>query len=54
VLAFYTDPDRAAYEATLFADPRSKSITWAGSGHWLHQERPVEFNTVVDDWLAGL
>jgi pimeloyl-ACP methyl ester carboxylesterase len=54
VLAFYTDPDRAAYEATLFTDLRSKSITWAGSGHWLHQERPVEFNTVVDDWLAGL
>ncbi len=54
VLAFYTDPDRAAFEATLFEDPRSQSIAWAGSGHWLHQERPVEFNTVVDSWLASL
>ena len=54
VLAFYTDPDRAAFEATLFDDPRSESIACVGSGHWLHQERPVEFNTVVDGWLASL
>lgn len=54
VLAFYTDPDRAAFEAGLFSDARSKSIAWAGSGHWLHQERPAEFNTVVDQWLASL
>ena len=54
VLAFYTDPDRAAFEAGLFADARSKSIAWAGSGHWLHQERPAEFNTVVDEWLTSL
>jgi pimeloyl-ACP methyl ester carboxylesterase len=54
VLAFYTDPDRAAFEATLFTDPRSRSIAWAGSGHWLHQERPAEFNAVVDEWLASL
>jgi len=53
-LVFYTDPDRAAFEATLFEDPRSQSIAWAGSGHWLHQERPVEFNTLVDTWLASL
>jgi hypothetical protein len=23
-------------------------------GHWLHQERPDEFNTVVEQWLASL
>jgi pimeloyl-ACP methyl ester carboxylesterase len=54
VLAFYTDPDRAAFEATLFADSRSKSIAWAGSGHWLHQERPEEFNHLVTGWLRSL
>jgi pimeloyl-ACP methyl ester carboxylesterase len=54
VLAVYTDPDRAAYEATLFTDPRSKSIAWAGSGHWLHQERPEEFNHFVSGWLTSL
>lgn len=54
VLAFYADADRAAFEAELFGDPRSRSIAWPGSGHWLHQERPVEFNTVLDEWLASL
>jgi pimeloyl-ACP methyl ester carboxylesterase len=54
VLAFYADPDRAAFEATIFDDPHSRSISWAGSGHWLHQERPEEFNHVVTGWLASL
>ena len=54
VLALYTDPDRAAFEASIFADPRSKSYAWAGSGHWLHQERPDEFNHLVSGWLATL
>jgi pimeloyl-ACP methyl ester carboxylesterase len=54
VLALYTDPDRAQFEATLFGDPRSKSLSWAGSGHWLHQERPEEFNHLVTGWLASL
>jgi pimeloyl-ACP methyl ester carboxylesterase len=54
VLAMYTDPGRAEFEATLFTDPRSKSIAWAGSGHWLHQERPEEFNHYVSGWLASL
>jgi pimeloyl-ACP methyl ester carboxylesterase len=54
VLAFYTDPDRAAFEATLFDDPVSKSLAWAGSGHWLHQERPEEFNHLVAGWLATI
>ena len=54
VLAFYTDAGRAAFEETLFADPRSRSIAWPGSGHWLHQERPAEFNHVVSAWLETL
>ena len=43
-----------AFEATLFEDPRSKSLSWPGSGHWLHQERPEEFNRLVSGWLATL
>jgi len=54
VLVFYTDADRAAFEAGLFDDPRSRAIAWPGSGHWLHQERPVEFNTLVDEWLTAV
>jgi pimeloyl-ACP methyl ester carboxylesterase len=54
VLAFYTDPGRAAVEQALFADPRSKAVAWEGSGHWLHQERPDEFNHLVSQWLTTL
>jgi pimeloyl-ACP methyl ester carboxylesterase len=54
VLAIYADPGRAALEATLLTDPRSKTLAWEGSGHWLHQERPDEFNNVVESWIASL
>jgi pimeloyl-ACP methyl ester carboxylesterase len=54
ILAFYSDPARAPIEQSLFNDHRSKTVSWEGSGHWLHQERPIEFNTIVRDWLATL
>jgi pimeloyl-ACP methyl ester carboxylesterase len=54
VLAFYTDPARAEVERLLFTDAASKAVAWEGSGHWLHQERPDEFNHLVDSWLASL
>lgn len=54
VLAMYTDPGRAALEASLMNDPRSRAVSFEGSGHWLHQERPAEFNHLVDTWMAGL
>ena len=54
VLAVYAHPDRAATEAELLTDEWSRTVTFEGSGHWLHQERPVEFNHIVDGWLAAL
>ena len=54
VLAFYADPGRAAMEAALFTDKRSKVVSWEGAGHWLHQERPAEFNAIVESWISGL
>jgi pimeloyl-ACP methyl ester carboxylesterase len=54
VLAFYADPDRAPLERPLLHDPRSRLVTWEGAGHWLHQERPAEFNLLVETWLASL
>jgi pimeloyl-ACP methyl ester carboxylesterase len=54
VLAIYASPDRAALEATLLTDPRSRSIAWEGAGHWLHQERPDEFNRLVEGWIGAL
>jgi len=54
VLAIYAAPDRAALEATLLTQPHSEAIAWDGSGHWLHQERPDDFNRLVDSWIASL
>jgi pimeloyl-ACP methyl ester carboxylesterase len=54
VLAFYADPGRAAIEASLFEEKKSKVVSWEGAGHWLHQERPAEFNAIVESWLATL
>ncbi len=54
VLTLYTDPGRAAVEAGLMADSRSRAVSFEGSGHWLHQERPAEFNHLVEGWLQGL
>ena len=44
----------AAWERAQFQHPKSKAVGWEGTGHWLHQERPAEFNSVLLDWLAGL
>jgi pimeloyl-ACP methyl ester carboxylesterase len=54
VLAFYADPNRAPLEKPLLSDDRSRLVTWEGAGHWLHQERPAEFNALVETWLASL
>jgi pimeloyl-ACP methyl ester carboxylesterase len=53
VLSFYIDPTRVAVETALFHLPLSKAVSWVGSGHWLHEERPNEFNALVDAWLAA-
>jgi pimeloyl-ACP methyl ester carboxylesterase len=54
VLTFGPDPRRTGWESALFKDPRSAAVTWPGSGHRLHEERPAEFLLVVNDWLRSL
>jgi pimeloyl-ACP methyl ester carboxylesterase len=54
VLSFYAGPSRAAAERAVFADDRSRVVTWEGAGHWLHQERPAEFTALVSDWLEPI
>jgi pimeloyl-ACP methyl ester carboxylesterase len=54
VLSFYVDPHLAALAAGVFPHPSSRIICFEGSGHWLHQERPAEFNNLVDGWLRGV
>lgn len=53
VLTFYADPARVAIETAVFGDQRSRAVGWEGAGHWLHQERPIEFNALVDRWLTA-
>lgn len=44
----------AAWEFAQFKHPASKAVAWEGTGHWLHQERPAEFNALLLAWLQGL
>lgn len=54
VLSMHANPARAAVEKGLLTDTRSRVVTFEGSGHWLHQERPNEVNYLLDTWLALL
>jgi pimeloyl-ACP methyl ester carboxylesterase len=54
VLSFYADPARVGIESALFTYDGSHAIGWEGAGHWLHQERPAEFNALVGSWLNSL
>jgi pimeloyl-ACP methyl ester carboxylesterase len=44
----------AAWERAQFAHPYSRAVGWEGTGHWLHQERPAEFNSILLSWLKDL
>ena len=44
----------AAWERAQSTNPYSKAVAWEGTGHFLHQERPAEFNAIVEAWIAGL
>ena len=53
-LAFHRLPAMAAWEQSLLQHPCSRVVSWEGAGHWLHQERPAEFNAMLTAWLADL
>lgn len=49
------DPQSVAqWERAQFPNPYSKSVAWEGTGHFLHQERPAEFNAILLAWLSNL
>ncbi|GAA0363886.1 alpha/beta hydrolase [Actinoallomurus spadix] len=54
VLTFRFDPAQAAWEESLFTHPASATVTWPGSGHRLHEERPREFLLVMNRWIKGV
>ena len=53
-LTIWADVERAKWEPDLLQHPSSRAIPWEGAGHWLHQERPAEFNAIVLNWIDGL
>lgn len=44
----------ARWEREQFSHPYSEAVAWEGAGHFLHQERPAEFNEIVVRWIDGL
>jgi pimeloyl-ACP methyl ester carboxylesterase len=54
VLAHRISPAVAGWERTVLGHPLSKVVSYEGSGHWIHQERPAEFNAITAAWLAAL
>jgi pimeloyl-ACP methyl ester carboxylesterase len=54
VLAIHTTRPMGDYERSVFGDAYSRAIDWPGTGHWLAVERPIEFVTVLEDWLGTL
>jgi len=54
VFSICLDPAKAAWDASINSHPYNRHIGWEGSGHWLNQERPAEFNSLVLAWIEGL
>lgn len=50
-LSSYVDASGLAAAATLFPEMQSRAI--AGTGHWLHAEKPAEFNAAAVELLTG-
>jgi pimeloyl-ACP methyl ester carboxylesterase len=49
------DPTAVAqWELAQFQHPASKAVGWTNTGHWLHQERPEEFNQTLLGWLREI
>ena len=53
-LAVYVDAARSACDQAALTRPRDRFVLWEGVGHWLHQERPDQFNLVLRDWLQTI
>jgi pimeloyl-ACP methyl ester carboxylesterase len=53
-LSFWADPAQAEWEAPLLTHPASRTVSWPGAGHYLHEERPTEFLDELQKWLAEL
>lgn len=53
-LTFFRSADDSEWEKAAAGRGPDTTVTWDGVGHWLHQERPAEFNDVVGRWIDAL
>lgn len=53
-LAIYRNSARAAVGRELIDRTNTVVRTYAGAGHWMHQERPAQFVSDVTTWLRSL
>ena len=42
VLSIYRHPDRASVAAEVMTHAGCRVVRFEGSGHWMHQEGPIE------------
>lgn len=54
VLAAHATTQRAQWERKFLTHPGSRAVGFDGAGHWLQQERPAEFNTLVLNWIEEI
>jgi hypothetical protein len=54
MLSVYRNRERAAVGFRGAAHAGDAVLTYAGSGHWPHQEEPRRFTDDVACWLRGL
>lgn len=54
VLAVHATTPRARWEEQFLTHPGSRAVGFDGTGHWLHQERPDEFNRLVLHWTKEI
>ncbi|MDQ3733285.1 MAG: alpha/beta hydrolase [Actinomycetota bacterium] len=54
ILGIYAREERARQAAELLARPGDRVLTYAGSGHWPHQQHADRFLADVVEWLADI
>ncbi|MBF8185499.1 alpha/beta hydrolase [Nonomuraea sp. K274] len=50
-LSLHSLPKAATWESAIPAPPGSRVVTWPGTGHFLHLERPAAFAALLTQWL---
>jgi pimeloyl-ACP methyl ester carboxylesterase len=54
VLSVYATPRAADFERGTLTHPASRVEVWEDCGHYLHEERPKDLVSLVQEWAAAL